>query len=279
VETRARTALFLPIFGELSDPGLVADMAVEAEASGWDGVFVWDHMLYRPPVSEIADPWVTLAAVAQATSRLRLGPMVTPVARRRPQKLARETMSLDRLSGGRLVFGAGLGGDPGRELSAFGEETNAAARGRLLDEGLELLVRMWSGDEVVHRGDAFVADGVTFGPPPVQQPGIPVWLAARYPNNAPLRRAARFDGVFPIGLESADELRAVMSVIARHRPSHAGAIDTPFDVAVQGTIDESPDAWVAAGATWWLVHFDPFTVTAREVRDAIARRPRPGDHR
>jgi alkanesulfonate monooxygenase SsuD/methylene tetrahydromethanopterin reductase-like flavin-dependent oxidoreductase (luciferase family) len=268
VTGRARTALFLPIFGELSEPGLVADLAVEAELSGWDGLFVWDHMLYRAPVTAIADPWVTLAAVARSTERLRIGPMVTPVPRRRPHKLARETVSVDRLSGGRLVFGAGLGGDPGRELSGLGEETNARARGRLLDEGLELLVRLWSGEEVSHAGPAFVADGVAFGPPPVQ-PRIPVWLGARHGFTAPLRRAAGYDGVFPIGLESPADLTAMLSVVAAHRPAGAG----PFDVAVQGTIDATPGPWVEAGATWWLVRFDPFTVTAAEVRDAIRRRP------
>ena len=270
--SRARTALFLPIFDELSDPGLVADLAVEAELAGWDGLFVWDHMLYRPPVTDVADPWVTLAAVARSTERLRIGPMVTPVARRRPHKLARETVTLDRLSGGRLVFGAGLGGDPGRELSGLGEETDARARARLLDEGLDLLLRLWSGEQVDHGGPAYTADGVTFGPPPVQQPRIPVWLGARYGFEAPLRRAARYDGLFPIGLESPADLTAMLAVVAAHRPPGAG----PFDVAVQGTIDEAPGPWVAAGANWWLVRFDPFTVTAAEVRSAIRRRPPAG---
>ena len=270
--SRARTALFLPIFDELSDPGLVADLAVEAELAGWDGLFVWDHMLYRPPVTDVADPWVTLAAVARSTERLRIGPMVTPVARRRPHKLARETVTLDRLSGGRLVFGAGLGGDPGRELSGLGEETDARARARLLDEGLDLLLRLWSGEQVDHGGPAYTADGVAFGPPPVQQPRIPVWLGARHGFEAPLRRAARYDGLFPIGLESPADLTAMLAVVAAHRPPGAG----PFDVAVQGTIDEAPGPWVAAGANWWLVRFDPFTVTAAEVRSAIRRRPSAG---
>jgi alkanesulfonate monooxygenase SsuD/methylene tetrahydromethanopterin reductase-like flavin-dependent oxidoreductase (luciferase family) len=269
VTTRPRTAVFVPIFGELADPAVVADLAADAEAAGWDGFFVWDHMLYRAPVTDVADPWVTLAAVARSTSRLRIGPMVTPVARRRPHKLARETVSVDRLSGGRLVFGAGLGGDPGRELSALGEETDPVARGRLLDEGLELLVRLWSGEVVDHRGAAYTADGVAFRPLPVQRPRIPVWLGARHPFRAPLRRAARYDGVFPIGLQTPGDLTDMLAVVAAHRPPEAA----PFDVAVQGTIDASPGPWIEAGATWWLVRFDPFTVTAAEVRDAVARRP------
>jgi alkanesulfonate monooxygenase SsuD/methylene tetrahydromethanopterin reductase-like flavin-dependent oxidoreductase (luciferase family) len=271
VINRPRTAIFLPVFGELADPAVVAQLGVEAEDAGWDGLFVWDHMLYREPVTDIADSWVTLAAVAAATERLRIGPMVTPVPRRRPHKLARETASLDRLSGGRLIFGAGLGGDPGRELSALGEEIVPVARARLLDEGLDLLVRLWSGAEVSHHGEAFVADGVVFRPPPVQQPRIPVWLGARHGFRAPLRRAARYDGVFPIGLPDPGGLTDMLKVVATHRPAEAGAV--PYDVAVQGTIDADPRPWVEAGATWWLIRFDPFTVTAAEVRDAIARRP------
>jgi len=269
VSNRPRTAIFLPVFGELADPAVVADLGGEAEAAGWDGLFVWDHMLYREPVTDIADPWVTLAAVAAATTRLRIGPMVTPVPRRRPHKLARETASVDRLSGGRLIFGAGLGGDPGRELSALGEETDPVARARLLDEGLDLLVRLWSGEDVDHHGAAYVADRVVFRPPPVQQPRIPVWLGARHGFRNPLLRAARYDGVFPIGLPTPGDLTDMLKLVAAHRPAEAG----PFDVAVQGTIDADPRPWVDAGATWWLVRFDPFTVTEAEVRDAIARRP------
>lgn len=271
-----RHAVFLPVFGELAEPRVVADLAAEAEARGWDGVFVWDHMLYRAPVTDVADPWVTLAAMACATSRVRIGPMVTPLPRRRPQKLARETVSVDRLSGGRLVLGAGLGGDPGRELTALGEETDPVERGRLLDEGLDLLVRLWSGEQVTHEGPRYQADGVRFRPVPAQVPRIPVWLAAVHPHRRPLRRAARFDGLFPIGLEGPEQLREVLDVVAAERTGLATPSDgpqAPFDVAVQGTADESPAGWEPAGATWWLVRFDPCTVTAAEVRDVIAAGP------
>ena len=150
-----RFAVFLPIFGELAEPGVVAAIAADAEVAGWDGVFVWDHMAYRAPVVDIADPWITMAAIATATERVRIGPMVTPVPRRRPWKLAREVATLDRLSGGRVTFGVGLGGDPGRELSALHEEGDPKRRATLLDEGLEVCVAAWSGEEVHHRGEAF----------------------------------------------------------------------------------------------------------------------------
>ena len=276
-------AVFLPIFGELAEPRTVADLAAEAEARGWDGVFIWDHMLYRPPVTDVADPWVTLAAMACATTRVRIGPMVTPLPRRRPQKLARETVSVDRLSRGRLVLGAGLGGNPGRELSALGEETDAVERGRMLDEGLDLLTRLWSGEQVTHDGPHYQADDVRFRPVAVQDPRIPVWLAAVYPHRKPLRRAARYDGLFPIGLAGPEQLREVLDVVAAERAELAGAAadpggspgvpSGPFDVAVQGPADQSPAEWEPAGATWWLVRFDPYTVTAAEVRDVIAAGP------
>ena len=106
-----RSGLWLPLFEELADPGAVARLAAEAEERGWHGVFVWDHVRWREPIREVADPWITLTAIATATERVMLGPMVTPLARRRPAKVARETATLDRLSGGRLILGIGLGSD------------------------------------------------------------------------------------------------------------------------------------------------------------------------
>jgi alkanesulfonate monooxygenase SsuD/methylene tetrahydromethanopterin reductase-like flavin-dependent oxidoreductase (luciferase family) len=138
----ARRGIFLAPFGELSEPGLVAELAARAEERGWDGFFLWDHVAFHRPVRAIADPWVTLAAMAVATQRIVLGPLVTPVARRRPHKLARETVTLDRLSRGRLVLGVGLGWDRTGEFDAdrYGEEGDPRARARLLDEGLERLL-------------------------------------------------------------------------------------------------------------------------------------------
>src|SRR5690348_8869880 len=131
-----RRGIFVAPFDELCEPALVAELAAEAEANGWDGFFVWDHIRYSAPTRAVADPWVTLAAIATATRRVRLGPMVTPLSRRRVHKLARETVTLDRLSGGRLVLGAGLGSDRHGELAPFGDVEDPRERARLLDEGL-----------------------------------------------------------------------------------------------------------------------------------------------
>jgi alkanesulfonate monooxygenase SsuD/methylene tetrahydromethanopterin reductase-like flavin-dependent oxidoreductase (luciferase family) len=262
-------AIFLPIFGELAEPRVVADLAAEAEAAGWDGVFVWDHMLYREPVTDIADPWITLAAVASVTDQVRIGPMVTPLPRRRPQKLARETVSLDRLSGGRLVLGVGLGGDPGGELTAFGEELDQRVRGRMLDEALEVLVDLWSGEPVLHRGEHHVAEG-RMRPTAVQEPRIPIWVGARYGNTRPLRRAARYEGLFPVQVDEPDQLAEMLGIVHEHRLT-----SDPYDVMIARPAGEErdPSAWFDAGATWWAAGFDPFTVDAATVRSVIDAGP------
>ena len=190
-------------FGELSDPRAVADLAVRAEERGWDGFFVWDHIAYRAPVRSVADPWVTLAAVACATSRVKIGAMVTPLSRRRVHKLARETATLDLLSGGRLIFGAGLGSTRNNELEPFGEVTDARERARLLDQGLEDLAGYWAG---------------TFEPAPAQRPRPPVWIAGEWPNRRPVRRALNWDGYFPIGLPGPAELAELADGIREERP-------------------------------------------------------------
>src|SRR5919106_6143395 len=156
-----RSGLFLPPFDALSDPGVVALLAIEAEEAGWHGVFLWDHVRWREPVLEVADAWVTLGAIATATRAIRLGPMVTPLARRRPVKVARETASLDRLSGGRLTLGVGLGDEQaGNEYSITGEELDERRRARILDQSLEILTAAWTGEPVHHRGEHYVVDGM-----------------------------------------------------------------------------------------------------------------------
>lgn len=236
-------------FGELSEPALVCDLAVEAEAAGWDGFYLWDHVAYRPPVTHIADPWVTLAAIAVRTERVAIGPLVTPLPRRRTHQLARETVTLDRLAGGRLVLGVGVGSENTEEFRAgtFGEEPDMKARGAMLDEGLEALRGYWKGG---------------FEPRPAGP--IPIWVAARYPNRRPLRRAARCDGLFPIDRSTPDELREMLATVAGLR----GSLED-YDVVVTNPAGTDPGPWAAAGATWCLTGFgtDP---TAAEVRAAIA---------
>ena len=238
-------AFMIPPYGELADPHALVEVSVAAERAGWDGVFLWDHVLRRPgEPPETADPWVAMAAIATATERVRIGPMVTPITRRRPIKLARETTTLDHLSRGRLTLGLGLGVDTTRELSAFGEIVDPRIRGRRLDEGVELLCALWSGEEVDHHGEHFVADRVTALPRPVQRPRIPLWFAARGDARKPVRRAARYDGLFPIEVDERG-LVEMLDVVREERGSLDG-----FDVIVRPEDASQYRRFADLGVTW-----------------------------
>ena len=241
-----RHALYLPPFGEHADPHVMVELAVAAEEAGWDGIFLWDHM-WRPTSDalDVADTWIMLAAIAAATERLRLGPTVTPLSRRRPQKVAREAVTLDQLSDGRLTLGVGLGVDSGGELQRFGECADEAVQAERLDEALEVIFGLWSGEEIDHHGPHFTADHVRFLPGPVQRPRIPVWGATRGPGRSkPLRRAARLDGLFPVNTTS-DQLEKMLEVVVDERGSLAG-----FDVAMLAYPDTDLPALEGAGTTW-----------------------------
>ncbi len=263
-----RSALWLPLFDQLADPRTVADLAASAEEHGWDALFVWDHVRWRPPVRDVADPWVTLTAAAMVTERLRLGPMITPLARRRPVKLARETATLDLLSGGRLTLGVGVGSDRfGAEYSATGEGGDEKTRGAMLDEALAILTAAWSGEPVHHHGAHYTVDDVTFLPRPAQRPGIPVWVAGFPGKQRPMQRAARHDGYFPVNLEHPDQLAEAAATIAGLRGPG------PYDIAVELAPGTDPSAYEAAGATWWLTAFEPESVTVDEVRGVLRAGP------
>jgi alkanesulfonate monooxygenase SsuD/methylene tetrahydromethanopterin reductase-like flavin-dependent oxidoreductase (luciferase family) len=272
--TRLRSALWLPLFDDLADPAVVAGLASEAEEAGWHGVFVWDHLRWRAPVRRVADPWITLAAVATVTERLRLGPMVTALARRRPAKVARETATLDMLSGGRLTLGAGLGSDRfGGELSATGEQLDDRQRAQMLDEALQILTAAWSGEPVYHRGAHYTIDGIRFLPRPVQRPGVPVWVAGFPGNIRPLRRAARYNGFFPINLQHPDQLAEITATITSLR-QHTTA---PYDIAIALPPGTDPAPYAEAGATWSLTEFDPERVRIDQVRGVLRDGPAAAD--
>lgn len=269
--------LFLPAFDGLASVKRMSDLAVLAEESGWDGFFVWDHLRYTPPVRDIADPYVCLAVMAARTSRITLGPMVTPIIRRRPQVVARQAVTLDHLSQGRLVMGFGIGDDyPDGELACFGELTDAVDRGRAADEGISIFQGLVSGEKVNITGEFFRAEDVAFHPTAFRSSGIPIWTAGRWPNPAPIRRAARHQGMMVIQLtepEHIDELKA--------RLIAAGADLEHFDIALWGQRDENmayrPDdryaQWAAAGVTWFLTGPGPFNLDYDEVREYIASGP------
>ncbi len=257
-------AIQIPNFGSGGDPRTLVELARRAEAAGWDGFFVWDHLLVDATWRlEIADPWIALAAIAQATSRIRLGPMVAALPRRRPAKLARETASLDRLSDGRLVLGIGLGWPSEADFGWFGDETDLARRGSMVDESLAILEGLWSGEPFAFAGEHYRVRTATFLPRPVQEPRIPVWVAALRPGpDAPLRRAARWDGFAPAAEDGYLPLETFTRDVARVRELRAMAgcaADAPYEIVAAGATPgddrtvaaEAAAAFEAAGATWW----------------------------
>jgi alkanesulfonate monooxygenase SsuD/methylene tetrahydromethanopterin reductase-like flavin-dependent oxidoreductase (luciferase family) len=246
-----RRGLYLAPFDELADPKVLLGLAVHAEEHGWDGVFLWDHILYRPPVRAVADPWVALSAIAAHTERVRVGPLVTPLSRRRVHKVARETVTLDHLSQGRLILGVGLGSGRNDELERFGEIVDPRERAQRLDRGLTRLVEFWAGE---------------FEPRPVQTPRIPIWAAARWPHRRPVRRALRWDGFFPIELPGPEALAELAGEVAEQRGDDQG----PFELVIDLEPGAVVDPWHEAGATWILTDFGPQPTEAR-VREVIER--------
>ena len=248
--------LSISLSGELSDPAVLAEVAVVAEGAGWDGVFVWDHLWNRTYVP-FADPFVTLAAIAVATERVRIGTLVTALPRRRPQLVAQATTSLDQLSGGRMVLGLGLGVDSYGEYSAFGEPaSDDRSRGSVLDAGIELLRPMLAGEAVPGAGDRVTT------PASVQRPRVPIWIAGRTGRSAGPRRVHRLDleGLALVGADvwTPDHVTAALE---------AGSLTTgQLDVALVGGSHPDVDALTAAGATWCF----PEVLPGATAADALA---------
>jgi alkanesulfonate monooxygenase SsuD/methylene tetrahydromethanopterin reductase-like flavin-dependent oxidoreductase (luciferase family) len=225
----------------------MADLAALAEQSGWDAILLEDYIVYRGEHGmPTYDPWVVLAAMAMATTRIRLGTNVTPLPRRRPWKLACEAVSLDHLSMGRLILGVGLGdlSDPG--FAAVGEFTDRRVQAELLDESLELLERLWTGREVTYEGKHYRVRELRLSATPVQSPRIPIWVGGDWRKKGVRQRVARWDGCQLMNVTSPEDVRSVLSLVDRERGSSAG-----FDVGVprqQGILHMC--ALAAAGATW-----------------------------
>jgi alkanesulfonate monooxygenase SsuD/methylene tetrahydromethanopterin reductase-like flavin-dependent oxidoreductase (luciferase family) len=271
-----RRGLAVPCFAD--DPADLVQLGVGAERAGLDGYFLWDHLVHSdsgqgPP---IVDPWQVLAVVAARTSRIKLGTMITPVARRRPWKLAKEVTTLDLLSGGRVILGVGLGDPAHAEFGLFGEPTDRRVRAELLDEGLDVLAGLWTGQPFSHEGKHFTVGPVRFSPSPVQRPRVPIWVggilprsgllaraarrvAGMHSSSGPVARAARWDGFVPIHPGRPGD-RATVGEIAAARDKIAGLRGTTadFDIAVWGELDTAGrvaarlPAYRDAGATWWL---------------------------
>jgi len=252
--------IYLPNFGSFGDARVLAELAADAERAGWDGFFIWDHITRYWP-TDVADAWVALTAVAMRTERMRMGAMVTPIPRRRPWKLAREAATIDRLSKGRLILGVGIGSSGGAEVEwgNFGEEMNLKTRAAMLDEGLEIINGLWSGELISFEGKHYQVKDSQFMPRPVQSPRIPLWVAGYWPHKAPFRRMARWDGMVPLVSSDSDDIIRDLQDAVRFTLSQRDS-DQPFDVAYS-----IPPAQAAArfgeyadiGVTWMLVQLYP----------------------
>ena len=258
-------------------------LAAEAEAAGWDGVFYWDGICIEG-AGLIYDPWVVLGAMALRTQRVRLGAVLTPVSRRRPWKLARETVTVDHLSGGRLILPVGLGALDDGGFGKVGEPTDRKTRAELLDEGLAILTGLWRGEPFQFTGRHYQVAEMTFLPPPVQQPRIPIWVVGAWPHDKSMARALRYDGLLPTkvgapdaeGRVTPDDIRAMAAYVAEHRPG-----GTPFDIVWEGeTPGDDPAAaaalvrpWAEAGATWWMETRWNFPVSVDLLRTRIRQGP------
>jgi alkanesulfonate monooxygenase SsuD/methylene tetrahydromethanopterin reductase-like flavin-dependent oxidoreductase (luciferase family) len=239
------------------DPRTVAELAREVEEAGWDGAFYWDG-IYVGDRWEIYDPWVVMAAMAVRTERVRIGAMLTPPARRRPWKLARETMTLDHLSGGRLVLPVGLGALDDGGFSKVGEPTDRKVRAQLLDESLQILTGLWSGEPFSYEGERYRFEEMTFIPPPVQSPRIPIWVVGAWPSKKSMNRALRYDGLLAYttrGEVTPEDIKAMKAYVEVNRPEAAA-----FDIVWEGeTPGDDPDRaaqvvrpFAEAGITWWI---------------------------
>ena len=276
-----RFGLDMPNMGACGSARALADLAVEAEEAGWDGFFVWDTVYAEmddPRNDPTCDPWIALTVIAGCTQKIRLGPLVTPITRRRPWVLARETVTLDHLSNGRLILPVGLGALVDGAFSKVGEITERKARARRLDEGLEILEGLWSGKPFKFSGEHYHVEEMAFLPRPFQSPRIPVWVVGAWPRMTSMQRALRWDGILPDkfsadgqnlaeggnsiagGMTPAD-IREMKAYIDEQRIQIGiGPGALPYEIVVSGDTPGADSAQTAdiirpyadAGATWWL---------------------------
>ncbi len=253
--------LYVPNFGKSSGYArTLAVLAREAEKSGWDGFFLWDHLIEWDRRLPITDSFTALAAIAMNTNRIRIGTTVTPLPRLKPWVVARQTASLDHLSNGRMILGVGLGGSESCGYERFGESADSRLLAEKLDESLDIITGLWTGRQFSYNGKHYKVRKTAFLPTPKQKPRIPIWVGGFWPNKGPFRRAARWDGVIPLKLGGPikprpQDLRNILAYIESQRTSRA-----PVDAAIIGWgtgRDPKENAkkivpYVKAGITWWL---------------------------
>lgn len=244
-----RRGIVLPNWEAGDRPGALVEAAQAAEEAGWDGVFLADHLIFPPPAEiggagstdphlPFPDPWVTLAAIASVTETIRLGTWITPVPRRQPWQLARDLATLDQLSGGRVLLGAGLGRRP--DYERFGGTWDLPSLGRRADEALHVVDALWQGEPLTFDGEFYRLDRAVVLPVPQQRPRIPILIGGLWPNRAFIRRGARWDGIIPhlpgdgvLPADGIDPERHLRDLIDAYR----AATDSPGEIVV---LDASP---------------------------------------
>ena len=241
----------------------ILELAVAAERHGWDGFFYWDGIGMQAQPMVTFDPWVILGAAALKTERIRLGAMLFPLARRRPWKVVRESVTVDHLSNGRLVLPVGLGALEAGFLGVHPEVTDRKERAERLDETLTILEQAWTGEPVTFCGKHYQIENMAFPPKPVQQPRIPIWVVGAWPSMKSMRRAIRYDGLLAAAVGDTAESSGVIPDTIREMAAWIAAnreASTPFDIVKEGTTPaDDPDEataivqpWADAGATWWI---------------------------
>lgn len=279
--------LGLPNGGACADPRFLGDLAEDAEAAGWEAILIEDYIDYQAKDVPTCDPWIGLAAIAMRTKRPIIGTCVTPIARRRPWRVAQEVATLDRLSGGRAVLGVGVGDTNDPTFERLGEETDLRTRAAMLDEGLAIIDGLWRGEPISFKGRHYRVSDVALRLTPLQRPRVPIWVGGLWPRRGPVARAARWDGAilgWKVGPPQGngkevemtpDDVRQLVAEIGCLRPQGLDGYDFVMGGRRRNPDEAAERDWLremaAAGATWWMDWVPPGP--ADEMRHAVRRGP------
>jgi alkanesulfonate monooxygenase SsuD/methylene tetrahydromethanopterin reductase-like flavin-dependent oxidoreductase (luciferase family) len=261
MSSEVKYGISLVHFNELADPKLVIEFAIEAEKAGWDGIFLPDHLLYdRKTVPSITDTWILLSAIAAKTKKIKIGTCVSALPRYHPWQFAKLSATLDILSNGRLILGIGLGG-PAVEYETFGEKYDIKNLAEKMEESLEIIQGLWTGEPFSYAGKYYQINGACFLPKPVQTPRIPLIIGGMWPNKKPFIRSSKYDGIMPIYKKfpqdlTTEQLKEIINLIKENRKNN-----NSFEVMTFGTGFFTSDKrtelvkpFIDIGITWWLEH-------------------------
>ena len=242
----------------------IVELALEAEEAGWDGVFYYDD-IYTDRKTEMSAAWPIMAAIAVTTKKVRLGSLLTAIGRRRPWEVARESVTVDHLSKGRLILPVGLGWAGDGAYTRAGMPSDRKVRAEMLDEGLEILDGLWSGKPFRYSGKHNQLKTMTFIPRPVQMPRIPIWVVGAWPRPKSMRRVLKYDGLIPV-IKKVDgshedvlpqKIQEMKAFVEKNRVVK-GTMRRDFDIIKDGVTPMNEKnarkivaPYAESGATWW----------------------------